>query len=170
VKFSGIKTIDELLTKEGATIPSDAIDDDFIEEFTNNLKVFPDTIDAIPTLIAGPDRSVGIDGPYIEEAGASIKATTHISKETALSVGLEQGSIKEYVEEHAAEVVRIYSEQWDTIEKLFVSAIYDERVQNAGIPLSEIKDDVNQGFRCTVLNITNSEDGESVVFKLEFYS
>jgi hypothetical protein len=109
VKFSGIKTIDELLIKEGAASSTD-IDDNFIEEFTNNLKIFPDTIDAIPTPIAGPDREVGISSPYIEEAGASIKATTSISKETALSIGLEQGSIKDFIEDKAAEVVRIYSE------------------------------------------------------------
>lgn len=166
MKFSGIKSLNELLIKEG--IISDT-DNEFIEEFTENLKIFPDTLATIPTSVAGPDRDVGIFNPYIEEMGALIKATTWISKETALSIGLDQGSIKEYIENNAADAVRNFSEHWDTIEKLFVSSIYDDRVQNAGIPIQEIKDEVNQEFRCSLLEIINSEDGSSLILKLEFF-
>lgn len=166
MKFAGIKSLNELLIKEG--IISDT-DNEFIEDFTGNLKIFPDTLETLPTSIAGPDRDVGIFNPYIEEMGASIKATAQLSKETALSIGLDQGSIKEYIEDKAADAVRNFSEHWDTIEKLFVSSIYDDRVQNAGIPINEIKDEVNQEFRCSLLEIANSEDGSSFILKLEFF-
>lgn len=172
MKFVGIKSIEELITKT-ALVSLEGIEKDFLNDFLNNLEILPDTLEAGKQTIAPPDPSVGIMGPTLEEGGASVNAGTYVTKENLISIGMNASSIssylKEFVEKKAPEIVRDYADVFAIIEELFVTAIYTEEVQEYGFTLKEIKDDIKEYLGCNLVNLEPSKDNKSVKITMEFY-
>ena len=172
MKFIGIKSLDDLIIKT-ALVSLENIDEDFLNDFLNNLEILPDTLEIGAPSIVGPDYSVGIMSSYIEDGGASVKATTQISKGNLISIGLESGSIEKYIKDfirnQAGKIVRDYSNDFAIIEELFVNAIYTQEVENAGFTLKDIKDDVKEGFDCIFVGMEPAKDN-SIKIIMEFYA
>ena len=117
MSFVGVHSIDDLI--KYASIHSDIIDD-----ILDHITILPDTLDPLYAHIAGPDYSVGIMGPYIDEVGASIQAIVKVLKENALSIGLEYGSFTKFIEQNLPMIVVEYASEYDTIKKLFMTSMW----------------------------------------------
>ena len=166
MKFSGIKTIDELIKYAD----TEEVDEDILIDMANNITVLFETIQPLYASIVGPDYSVGIMGPSIEEIGGSIQTIVKMKKENALSLAIDSNEFIKVFEKifpNALEDTKAYNE----IQNIFTNKLYTDEVKYAGFSKEEVAADILEGMRanlsCALLDIDQKSDPSSVIVKLE---
>jgi len=173
MNFKGIKSIDILLKKYAgeyiAKYPESSYNEfeEFVDYFIDNLNINKDTISVIPVSIQPTDFDVGIFNAYIEEMGASIKATTWIPKELALDIAVSRGSLTQFIEKDMTDLIFEF-DTYDLIQDIFIDALYTEWLEEKGVREDDLQEEIRERFHCRVISIENSSDNKSVIITLEF--